>query len=743
MKSLLYALHYSNVNSMMQAEPLPEDRRTSQFAGNFRSRIAVSAGNGADSISTRTKRMEGEYNPARDEINDRKPPTSTRTCGRDSMGGMVRNAPVPSNSTDSVPASRAESINDSDLNGPRKSPSMLTKAASKTTDISAKSIASMPSFCSTASVRSRKSSKLKSKSGKLRTVDRSDASVTSVKSRITPPVIVNRSDESLVSRSGADESISHQPERTGLSQQRLDLSRDYRSQKSTQPSSQRSQHTGMLSRGHVGAIGDRSEPLSADQRSSMTNAHPADHMPSRGHLGASRRSSMYHYPISATGALAASCHTIGLRSASERSVITRDPIQKRVNDALAASCHTISRSALERSAHTIDHSVHTIGHTLGINESGMLGRRVQYLYDSSSHSFQPENISPSRNNDIMSSGDPLSSRERHLMQSSRRILVNRDHLETMQGQAPAQQHVVATRRSIPKEVTHSNFHRHEYASTDAPSQDSYLSDGDGTIIQGVNAKGEQSVRSTSTRSSQASKINTQKSSNASKVNYNADRTVGSKREGKYDSTPSKQSIAKVFVTMDSWLEHCREPTARINNLLESRQVDGKHTIKDDYAQYNRNIKMMIEAERRQAALEDELMRRGRCSNNAKPDFETACAFTKTSMLMKSMSEDFKRNSHRVGSEPTAQKRRNSQEKLNVSSVENHLHSHRSFPDGILRVVCLLSGNHMCCDCAEGFRDPSGLWASVTYGTLLCEQCAFNHINNCEKVRPDWYLQCSN
>ena len=50
-------------------------------------------------------------------------------------------------------------------------------------------------------------------------------------------------------------------------------------------------------------------------------------------------------------------------------------------------------------------------------------------------------------------------------------------------------------------------------------------------------------------------------------------------------------------------------------------------------------------------------------------------------------------------------------------------------------VGLLSGNHCCCDCGDEDRDHLR-YASIGYGTLLCQDCAHRHITMSEEVRVD-------
>ena len=87
-----------------------------------------------------------------------------------------------------------------------------------------------------------------------------------------------------------------------------------------------------------------------------------------------------------------------------------------------------------------------------------------------------------------------------------------------------------------------------------------------------------------------------------------------------------------------------------------------------------------------------------------------------------------------------------------------LATHRFFPKDCLQILRFLAGNDRCVDCGRGGKtayirrrrksnhpmDASEIedeekhdvpiWASLTYGTLLCDQCAFRHITKSEEVR---------
>ena len=199
----------------------------------------------------------------------------------------------------------------------------------------------------------------------------------------------------------------------------------------------------------------------------------------------------------------------------------------------------------------------------------------------------------------------------------------------------------------------------------------------------------------------------------------------STRASKCVPTPSRKSLMKMSVSMENWLEHCREPLA-IKQIVKMKQAKRPQISKEDYAQYNRNLNDITDREYKQLAMETNIVHKSKSLrvNGNKHDFECASSMAKTSRLMVSMKEDYRRQCNRLNGKPVHMKR---DIKFDLTTSEKHL------PEVILRFVSLLPGNDRCCDCAGPFRNVSSLWASVSYGILLCEQCAFVHINNCEKV----------
>lgn len=55
-----------------------------------------------------------------------------------------------------------------------------------------------------------------------------------------------------------------------------------------------------------------------------------------------------------------------------------------------------------------------------------------------------------------------------------------------------------------------------------------------------------------------------------------------------------------------------------------------------------------------------------------------------------------------------------------------------FPPTCLPIVRMLAGNHCCVDCGD--EDQSRLtYASIGYGTILCQECAARHVSMSDQV----------
>ncbi len=204
-----------------------------------------------------------------------------------------------------------------------------------------------------------------------------------------------------------------------------------------------------------------------------------------------------------------------------------------------------------------------------------------------------------------------------------------------------------------------------------------------------------------------------------------DYTNCNREQHKFVPTPSRKSLVKITVSMESWLEHCREPIA-IDKIVKKRQSKRPQSRKLDYVRYNTSLNKTIELERKQSTIEASAVQNSKSlrANAIEKGDEYASSMSKTSRLILSMKDEYWRQHTRIYGKPLYSKK---DVKFDLTT------SHANLPKGILRIVSLLPGNDRCCDCATPFKNAATLWASVSYGTLLCEQCAFNHINHSEKV----------
>ena len=64
-----------------------------------------------------------------------------------------------------------------------------------------------------------------------------------------------------------------------------------------------------------------------------------------------------------------------------------------------------------------------------------------------------------------------------------------------------------------------------------------------------------------------------------------------------------------------------------------------------------------------------------------------------------------------------------------------LPSRQSYPADCLQILRLLDSNGGCVDCGAGLdgKTEPPMWASISYGTLLCDKCAFVHLTKSEEV----------
>jgi len=207
-----------------------------------------------------------------------------------------------------------------------------------------------------------------------------------------------------------------------------------------------------------------------------------------------------------------------------------------------------------------------------------------------------------------------------------------------------------------------------------------------------------------------------------------------KRPGaEYTSAPSKRSIARVKINLDSWLEHCREPLA-IQKVTERRQRksgvgDGE---REDYRIYRDNITNLIRDESKMMEREYRMMMEK--NRFRKQEVKNSVILT-ASQQMALMSGEMERQKN--GQPQGKKKRANGKEDY---KLENAILSQQSFPKDIFKIISLLPGNERCLDCGDKFVDRSGLWASVSFGCLLCKECAFRHVTNEKKHKQEEKLK---
>jgi hypothetical protein len=201
----------------------------------------------------------------------------------------------------------------------------------------------------------------------------------------------------------------------------------------------------------------------------------------------------------------------------------------------------------------------------------------------------------------------------------------------------------------------------------------------------------------------------------------------------YGHTPSKNSLIRLPADLDCWLEHCREPIV-FKKVQEKRNGVGSPPSPLDNLSYNRTLNSIIASESNHMDIERAMIRDG-LKESSDINKENLSTMSEGANLLKFMHRDIQRQTSfmdKFGKGKFSKK--SSLEKaidLSKHTQKKKLPTHRTFPESILRVVFLLPGNEKCCDCARGFKDKNKLWASITYGTLLCEQCSFHHIDKLE------------
>ena len=211
-------------------------------------------------------------------------------------------------------------------------------------------------------------------------------------------------------------------------------------------------------------------------------------------------------------------------------------------------------------------------------------------------------------------------------------------------------------------------------------------------------------------------------------------TIMSEDGTMYGPTPSRRSLNRLSADVECWLEHCREPIA-LKQVQEKRNSIGGRISAHEYSSYNRTLNSFLASECSHMDIEPAMIRE---EQKKKSDIsrEDLSVLFKAAKLMKSMHEDIQRQigfmeNHGKGKQTKRGSLESAIDLTMHTHDEKNIPTHRTFPKNIFRVVCLLAGNDKCCDCASSFRDMNALWASVTYGILVCAQCSFYHLDKLE------------
>jgi len=189
--------------------------------------------------------------------------------------------------------------------------------------------------------------------------------------------------------------------------------------------------------------------------------------------------------------------------------------------------------------------------------------------------------------------------------------------------------------------------------------------------------------------------------------------VGRKEERKpvIEHTPiDKDNVPHAF---DDWLEHCRDPIA-----LSRRAAlhPGRRDTYDPVVQHPKDVYNPYEDKQFMMEYKAEQMMFTRSRQEDTPESTrqtvNAPGIIKASSQLGSMVRKTKACADNKGEDP----------------------SYPFYPKEVLHIIRLLPGNNVCCDCGQDERSGGPIvWSSVTYGTLLCKECAFRHATKGEEV----------
>jgi len=195
-----------------------------------------------------------------------------------------------------------------------------------------------------------------------------------------------------------------------------------------------------------------------------------------------------------------------------------------------------------------------------------------------------------------------------------------------------------------------------------------------------------------------------------------------------------------FAMLDPWLEHCRDDIALEKRATARTGRSGNSSKNTPYYDPFQCIET-FELEEENMNIEENQAKLKQPVTNSAP---IPCAVEH----MKYLCREFSRYYFNIIRKSSANQRKVKKEddlsKLGeIISSSRNIPQCRSFPNHLLKIVLLLPGNDKCCDC--GFTSQSSQiingngngnkrleWGSTTYGTLLCQECAFRHITKSQE-----------
>ena len=181
-----------------------------------------------------------------------------------------------------------------------------------------------------------------------------------------------------------------------------------------------------------------------------------------------------------------------------------------------------------------------------------------------------------------------------------------------------------------------------------------------------------------------------------------------------------------FCDQYDWLEHSRYSLeTRQNNKCHQRILNKLYEI---YTPYN-----PLDDEEFMTGYETQMswmkMPTTEKKTQLRGSSNSISSLQQSSEKLKSMMKDtilaFERRESIVSSRPS----------IPENTIQLTLPSSHSLPEDTINIVRLIPGNTHCCDCGISEENDGApiLWASVSYGIILCKKCAFERISNNQKV----------